>query len=296
VLASAAGAAALLYPLADHYLAAAREVGGHDWGTVADRLPTPWAWLLMDPANWLYGWRWLGWLHTRPGVPVVPQLGLGLFTTAVAVWGLWRARGTPAVRFLALTAAGLAAATAGLPGRLSLWYAAFVWLPGAAAVRAVYRVSLWVLFATAAGAAAFVRRRKAWAALAVAAACVLEQGRALPTFSKDEALRRAAAVAARVPPGGAAFLYSPRGDPHSGREGIYVNVDALWAGLEADAPTLNGYSGNAPPDWPFALPQVRTPQDRRAVDDGLADWCARTGLDPASVARVYDPPEREGPD
>ena len=33
-----------------------------------------------------------------------------------------------------------------------------------------------------------------------------------------------------------------------------THLDAMWASLDTQIPTINGYSGNSPPAWPFEDP------------------------------------------
>jgi hypothetical protein len=57
----------------------------------------------------------------------------------------------------------------------------------------------------------------------------------------------------------------------------------MWAGLRANVPVVNGYSGRTPPGYPFP--------DREDIDPALRDWL--TGRFRGRVA-VLDPrdPER----
>lgn len=50
----------------------------------------------------------------------------------------------------------------------------------------------------------------------------------------------------------------------AGTEDTYkTHMDAMWASLESRIPTINGYSGNTPPKWPFEyLRDVRLAQLR----------------------------------
>ena len=282
----AAASAALTAPLAWHYLLAAREVGLRDWWSVASGLPSPPAWFLLDRTSWLYGR--LSFLNATPGEAGWEQLGVGLVTPFLAVWGLWRKRRKPIFYCLLTTAAALVVLVTAV-GPVTAWIAVYLFVPGGAAVRAAYRLSLLVLFAVAVGAASFVNDRKRVAvAFGLALLCVLEQGRTPPTFSKEESRRRIAGVAARVPPGRPPFLYTPTGDPDSFLEQAFVQVDAMWAGMESRAPTLNGYSGNVPPNYPFGNALARDESDLAEQGGWLKDWCERHRMDPASVAWIHD--------
>jgi hypothetical protein len=286
VLLCSAASAALAAPLAWHYLLAAGEVGVRDLNAVLAGLPSPWAWFLIDPTSWLYGW--IPFLHAIPGAPGWNQLGVGFVTPAVGACGLCQMRRSPTGYFLLIAAAALAVLATAI-GPVTLWYVVYFCVPGGAVVRAGFRVGLLVLFALSAGAAGFVHERKRlWVAAALVLVCVLEQGRTPPTFSKEESRRRVADVSARVPPDCQAFLYTPRGDADSFLEQAFVQVDAMWAQLETGKPTINGYSGNAPPQYPFRNPILRNGEDRAAWESALGAWCKIHGVDRGAVAWIHD--------
>ena len=102
-------AAALVAPLVERYLIAAKTVGLRSWVGIEPLLPRWQSWLLMGHDNWLYGWVygtklwpvadfWRSSAHAN---------GIGLVATACAIAGLWhepapsldphpgRARGAP---------------------------------------------------------------------------------------------------------------------------------------------------------------------------------------------------------
>src|SRR5204862_5001643 len=81
VLIGSAASAVMAALLAWHYLLAAREVGVRDVYAVLGGLPSPWAWFLIDPTSWLYGW--VSFLHAVPGAPGWNQLGVGFVTPAL---------------------------------------------------------------------------------------------------------------------------------------------------------------------------------------------------------------------
>ena len=60
----------------------------------------------------------------------------------------------------------------------------------------------------------------------------------------------------------------------------------MWAALATGVPTIDGYSGGAPPDYPMPVVDVDNPPDRRATADALATWTRSRGLDPAAVAWI----------
>src|SRR6185312_4207043 len=91
--ASVVTGAALVASLAWRYLEVARSLGMRPYGAVVAFMPTPASWLYMGPDNWMYGTMWRG-AHFTLSMPQEQQLGLGLLTTILVIWGLWSARRT----------------------------------------------------------------------------------------------------------------------------------------------------------------------------------------------------------
>ncbi len=95
--------AAVLAPLALHHLAAAKAVGFRPFWQAEGLLPRFQSWFYMGAENWLYGW-------TAKHDPFIylpmeweQRLGLGVLTTVVVVWSLFRERHRPAIRIMILT-------------------------------------------------------------------------------------------------------------------------------------------------------------------------------------------------
>lgn len=279
--------AALVWPMAAHYLRAARDVGLRDMATVMPMLPRPASWMYMGGGSWLYGS-----LAQVPLFRAIPaeheqRLGLGLVTTMLAISGLWVARHRTPARLMLLTAASLVVVTTLWTPRLSPWTLVFHAVPGAAALRAVSRIGMMLLIPASFGVTIVAQRLAArrWRALVplLAAVVVAEQGQAMPWYDRADARARTAAVAAAIPSGCAAFLYTPIA---SGGDPWVYHGDAMWAALERGVPTVNGYSGNLPPAWSFYDAIARTPRQDSLLGAGLSAWRRRWRLDSASVCRV----------
>jgi hypothetical protein len=129
----------------------------------------------------------------------------------------------------------------------------------------VARVANVLLLPAAIGASAWAGDRGRLAA-ALSLVCVLEQARTVPQLDVREEDGRVARLAERVDRNAAAFLWV-------GADGARGQVDAMWAALRTGVPTLNGYSGNEPPGWPFSAGGA----------DRLRDWCSGHGIDPDRV-------------
>jgi hypothetical protein len=89
-------------------------------------------------------------------------------------------------------------------------------------------------------------------------------------------------IAASVDPGKAAFAVSTRRPAF--RQWI-LQVDAMWATTLAHRPTVNGYSGNWPPDWGGQIWMARSgsKEQRARFTSELTAWLSRHGVNPESV-------------
>jgi hypothetical protein len=258
------------------YIAAKVELGERSWNDLLIFLPRLKSWLAVPPGSpyhaVLPGFPPLesgAWEHYL--FPGLVPIALGV---ASAVYTLRLSRQERRRQALLMTCWIVAAALAvislvvprfaldGLhlvkvyPG-VSLWWLVFHSVPGAGAIRAVGRISILIdalaIVAACWGADAAIRRSRlrpvARAALlaALLVAGVAEQRVASsPAFEKQSFFRRVAAVRANIPRG-CHLLYltlSP------GANYPVAQLVAMWAGMDARVPVVNGYSGNAPPHYP----------------------------------------------
>ena len=269
--------ALLVFPLFHAWWSVAQMVGLRDSQQIF--LARGQSWVNPGPDSWWYGWlvRRSAGMRSQTGEQ---QMGLGLLTPLVALVGLWRARHRDGVVVLATTALilGLLATQLGPWRQLSPWNLVSAVVPGATAIRAVPRVGLVILVAWAAGLALAVdgvARRMPWVALALAVVCLVEQGISLVHFQPAEDRARVIRLAATVSPTCTAFVSTPAPD---GWPPWRSQVDAVWATDTANVPTLNGYSGNAPPGWKLDDCVVRSPADRERLDAAISDWIRRWNL------------------
>lgn len=294
--ASAALGVLLVAPLAAHYLAVVRVLGLRPYASLSEFIPTPWSWLSLGRDNWVYGA-----IMRAPAfaarMPREQELGLGLVTTALAAWGLLARRRHPLAALSLATALTIVVIATRVPGGHTLWTYVFLWVPGASALRAVSRIGIMLLLPAAIGVAMFIdhARAREWrtAALVAALAVMLEQGQEPQVYGKSAARAAEARVASLVPSACEAFVYTPR---HARRMTWQYQVDGMWAGLERGIPTVNGYSGNAPPGWTLRQIRLDEPGAEARVDAALAAWRARWGsrLPPLcrltpDLSRVHEP-------
>jgi hypothetical protein len=267
----------LVLPLLRAWWSAAQAVGLRDARDVF--LARGQSWLNVGPDSWWWG----ALVRASPGMrhqTPEQQFGIGLLTSVAVALGFWRARHRGGVAVLGITAVLLVLlATQFGPWRaVSPWNLVYAWVPGARGIRAVPRVGLVVLVAWAAGLALAIDALARWRprlAGALALLCVLEQGVADRSFEPMLDRERVDHIAREVPAGCTAFVYTP---PPDGWPPWHAQIDALWVADAALVPTLNGYSGNAPPGWGLEDCFVRGPADRARLDAAVAAWVRRWGL------------------
>ncbi len=307
--AAAVLSALLVAPLAAHYVRAEHEVGTRRFDVVESMLPRLASWAYMGSDSWLYGWlAGLGAFHTLP-MEHEQRLGLGVVTIVCAVAGLWMARRRRDVQLAILVPLTMALLATEWPNGATLWHVIYSLVPGAAALRAVSRIGVALLFPVSLGVALLVNsltrarrippsrtalvlrrrdaRRRALVGATIVAAIVAEQVQQPRSYEKREGRERVARVESGIGARCQAFLYTTidgADDPWN------YHADAMWAFMDRGVPTLNGYSGNVPPQWNFYDIRIHTAVVDSSVDDSVASWAARWRLDPARICRVRTPP------
>lgn len=267
----------LVASLALHYLDVARTIGVRPYGALTAFMPTPASWIYMGPDNWMYDTLWRG-SHFALSMPQEQQLGLGLVTTMLVIWGLWGARRTALGMLAIATTAALMLVTTVFPGGHTAWPLIFDWMPGARALRAISRVGLILLIPAAIGVARFFQSALTarWRLAAGLAALVFmfEQGQSVEVYDKAAARADRIRIEAMIGPSCGAVLFAPL----NGRRMTWnYQVDGMWAALDRGVPTINGYSGNAPPGWGFQQIRINDSTRAHAVQSALAHWETQWG-------------------
>jgi hypothetical protein len=171
------------------------------------------------------------------------------------------------------------------------WYALHSFVPGASALRAVGRGGLMLLIPWSIGLGLFIQAMlsegRPYGSAAVALLCLLEQGMTTGSFDKGENRAAVTALARRVDRRDAAFYYSPH---DASIPGYQYHLDAMWAGLECDIPTLNGYSGHYPPGWAaIGAANVEDECEYPCLEFALFRWAGERGLPLGGVGWVGGP-------
>jgi hypothetical protein len=248
-------AAAVLGPYSRHFYRGTP--GARAYWEAAMYCPYPDGWFVATPGS-----LWADHLTPRDaGVYPEQTLFQGFTMYAVFVaagWYAWRGRfpqrglaaagvGTAAVMMLLVTCWG---------GNVSLWFLVNKLVPGANAFRAVGRIAfagyMFGLIGGLLGVQALVNDRLArpgsrrLAVALVAAGLVLEQVRPFPeSFDKREAfLDRVELLVPHLRDVDTAWVLYDGSMP-----GYRHEIAAMWAGLRAKTPVMNGFSGTQPPGF-----------------------------------------------
>jgi hypothetical protein len=84
------------------------------------------------------------------------------------------------------------------------------------------------------------------------------------------------ALAGRIDRSCPSFFYSQVGQ---GKSEMECQLDAMWAGLDAQVPTVNGYSSNFPHGWELLEHnQVENEADERRLEGALTAWADSHGM------------------
>ena len=277
-------------PLAVRYGATARVVGMHAYRNI--HMPKPLSWVLPGNSSRVYGKIQRSWdLAEYRGFSQTN--GVGPVTMLLCIAGLWIGRRRPEVLWVAAGSAGLVLMTMTLPGGWSPWILVREVVPGSAALRAVARVGLMMLFPAALGLALFVNQmsvRRRWLLAAILLLVVAaEQTHRRPSFDKAAAINRVERIASRVPVQAESFLLvidGPRWDK-------YLHDDAAWVAIKAAVPTVNGRYGHFPPNYPFRTATVEGPEERAGYRRLLDEWVEDRGGDSSAAVIIEVAPRAE---
>lgn len=236
------------------------------YSEVLELIPRPTTWLATAPHGVWFAVLPEAWRETNSELWLFPGVVLiALFGVALAV-ALGRARTVGPMPIACLVTAVLLVLLALRVGELSLWHAIWKWAPGGQAIRAVGRIwTVVVLFALCGSLSVIARsmdhRRIGWLAPILLFA-VIEQmplRAELPSFDVALWNTYVASITSQMQPKQPYLVRPVPGlAPYQGQ------LAAMWAGLKANAPVVNGYSGRYPlgyPDW-----------NRPMMDADLQQW------------------------
>lgn len=258
VVAMAFGTVTLL-PLVIHYARAQAEVSGRIFSDMIGMLPRPQSYFL--PADYTRVHTLL--LELKATLPSsheqVMFAGFLVLLSAVVQLVVLARRGRKMAEHwlqCSLLAVWVFTVIATLWVDGSLWHYLYRVIPGAGGIRAVSRIVLLQLLplgAAAAWGATWIQNRYGLVAVTVLAALVVFEnaGAANYNFTVAEHASRVHRVEVELSAQKCTDFVL------IGNEDAYkIQLDALWASLETQTPTLNGFSGNTPPRWPLEDPRT----------------------------------------
>lgn len=257
----------LMFALLSPYLQAKALVGGrvyagadvHPSLQVDTMLPRVSSWFLPLPDSlW---WSTLAGIYNRLPMPHEHHLFMGftvIFLTGLALYALRFAKLSGERRRLMkvcfLVALAFFLVSLRLPNGWSLWRIIYEVVPGASAIRSVTRIwtviYLYLLVAVMLGldsfAGRFGRRSRTALFTFICIACVGEQiVMNLPHFEKRPYQQEVAQIQSLMQNCNVAYVvWNPETPFWS------AQLSAMWAGIGANVPVVNGYSGNNPPNYP----------------------------------------------
>ncbi len=214
--------------------------------------------------------------------------GFYLLLGLSCVWAFARRnRACPTARMVRLgiyTTLALVLLTMNFGDGISPWYLVR-YIPGGLAIRAVGRVSMAVeLFAIPAMLVSVaswlhdLRLKNQWktamAIIAVLGISFEQIGSDPPSFSQRAYFDKVRKLAHELHGASVAYVeIEPNTDAEEPADPMATDLIAMWAGLEANVPVVNGYSGRSPNNFPR--------NHRFKTDDELKAWLA-----PANADRV----------
>ncbi len=265
-------AATALLPFLIVYLPKARETGMHPFATALSFTPSLLDIVNVGSDNWMFGRiRDLliritcpdCYLDTDERTVGLAPLLLLVFLVAGATLRPWRDRHW---RTLLVTAIALAVvlcwALAVHVGEHSAWYAIYQLVPGAAGVRVIARLQIFLTAPLLAVVVWFLARSTSRVSTPVLAALsglllFAEMNTGAVDLDRRAALARVM-VTTPAPPSCTAFFVSAAADQGEDGPGDALfkhNADAMLISELTHLPTINGFATFTPPDWNFASPR-----------------------------------------
>ena len=297
----------VLIPFVMTYLPIVRTVGGRSYDDIQQLIPVPRSFLLMGERNYLWG-ELSTFLETRHPVNLELRIGIGLVPTVAwvalvlfSVWFLIRTRNQRRpINLLLLSQVIIATCLIYILGTkyccdFSPWRLVYAFVPGAQAIRGVARYAL-VLALPMAIAFSFAidyligqttlqtmaRRRAILFALFVLTGFGLAEQFAsrygFDGFSIEAENVYLNRAAQSFPNDCSSFYVAVK--PTALHHQFEYQLDAMFISLIKRVPTLNGYSGQWPPNW--RLWDVKDP----GYENNVKSWVDERQLK-GNVCRVF---------
>lgn len=265
-----------VWPLLRIYLSALEFSGPRPASEVTGLLPGLRSWWYVGSNHYLYGWIYRWWPSLVPsGAAYEKVLGFGPAAMITAWLGLVCGPKQAGRRMLLATTVLVMVLTIKLPSGWSPWFTVMEIVPGASAIRAVSRIGLTVMIPLCFGLAWQLDRIKTgWWRWLIMALIVVEQGFAVPANDSTPVEQRVASIARAIGTNSGPVYIAFRVEPGYQRGEEYeFHIDAMWAGLEAGVPVVNGYSGLIPAHWMVLyFNTIGSDADRIRLSERLSRW------------------------
>jgi hypothetical protein len=266
----------LMWPLIRVYLGVLDNVGARPRNEIETMLPGLKSWFYVGHANVLYGWIYQKFPNLIPSEMTHEHvIGLGLITTIAAWAGLIRWRRNAWARAVLIMLVIMVALSWNYSEQWNVWFFIAEHVPGASAIRAVSRIAIALLVVFSAGLAYMIHCMPStiWRN-GLITLIVLEQWMVIPAYDPMPTAERVTAIAEKARAINHPFFVSKLVGPEYQRGGeMEVHMDAMLAGLEANLPVVNGYSGTIPPKWILLYFNTIGPdRDRVRIRDWLDAW------------------------
>jgi hypothetical protein len=265
----------LIAPLLIHYRLAATQHPPTPFDLSVRRIliPPPQSWIFSGSYSRAYGWADRFFAMDPPP----STLGLGVVTTALVILGLWAGRKSTAHVTIGLSMVILMALCTRF-GDHSLWNLLRPAIPGAASIRAVFRVGVAMLLpASILAASAFSKSgsRPLWAIIASLIIVVEQASRPVATYAAADERRRAEWLASKISVGCSSFFFTVPLDAGEPALGPWrYHSDAFMAEALTGVPTLNGYSGYFPTGYELYNNGSMTQDQHEGILRNLRQWVA----------------------
>lgn len=234
-----------------HYNLAKTMLGARPWSEVALMIPTAKSWIDMGPWNYAYhSLRTFLDFTTIPNEPA-QRIGVGLLTMTISLIGMVQLLRVSWGKILVSATVVLSATALVYHGDWSPWILVFKYVPAGDVIRVVTRVSLLILVGICVSVAYFLHRMnsRGWT-LVLLLLIAAEQCQTTMAYNKYEMRDRIDKIAREIPKDCRSFYCVFNMESFAGpRYWAYSQLDAMWAQLAVNIPTVNGFSGNIPPNW-----------------------------------------------
>ena len=272
-----------------HYMAGQGEIGARKWNEISSMIPQLKSWLNTGPENLIYKWTRNYIDFSKLPAEAEHRLCPGPLTFIVALIGFVSAFKLTWVRIVAISSVLIAAVAFLYTEDWSPWAGVLWFMPGAGAIRAVARVSFLLLIALSMGVALFLNGlRRQYLLVILVALIAMEQVQTSPAYNKEHVRAEVSQIAKHIP-GGCKSFYFAISLPvdKKARPWFEYQLDGMWAGLNVGIPTVNGFSGNLPPDWwPLWDPIVKSSSDLTKLHLGIFRWADTNRLPVEDICMV----------